>query len=79
MAEFYAMPQASPTMEKGTLLKWLKAEGDVLAPQDVIGEVATDKAAMEIEVFDAGVMLKHLVEEGAMVPAGHPTYAQSVH
>ena len=50
MAEFYAMPQASPTMEKGTLLKWLKAEGDVLAPQDVIGEVATDKAAMEIEV-----------------------------
>jgi pyruvate dehydrogenase E2 component (dihydrolipoamide acetyltransferase) len=72
MAEFYNMPQASPTMEQGTLLKWLKAEGDVLAPQDVIGEVATDKAAMEIEVFDPGVMLKHLVEEGAIVPAGHP-------
>jgi pyruvate dehydrogenase E2 component (dihydrolipoamide acetyltransferase) len=72
MAEFYNMPQASPTMEKGTLLKWLKAEGDALAPQDVIGEVATDKAAMEIEVFDAGVMLKHLVEEGAIVPAGYP-------
>jgi pyruvate dehydrogenase E2 component (dihydrolipoamide acetyltransferase) len=72
MPEFYNMPQASPTMEKGTLLKWVKAEGDALAPQDVIGEVATDKAAMEIEVFDPGVMLKHLVEEGAIVPAGYP-------
>ena len=58
MAEFFEMPQASPTMETGTLLAWKKAEGDSLAPQDVLAEVETDKAAMEIEVFDSGYLLK---------------------
>lgn len=72
MAEFFVMPQASPTMEKGTLLAWKKAEGAVLGPQDVIAEVETDKAAMEIEVFDAGVLLKLLAAEGDEIPAGQP-------
>lgn len=72
MAEIFVMPQASPTMEVGTLLEWKKSEGDSLAPQDVLAEVETDKAAMEIEVFDNGVLLKILVEEGAEVPAGAP-------
>ena len=72
MAEFFEMPQASPTMEVGTVLSWKKAEGDALAPQDVLAEVETDKAAMEIEVFDAGFLLKILAEEGDQVPAGQP-------
>ncbi|RME22504.1 MAG: dihydrolipoamide succinyltransferase, partial [Deltaproteobacteria bacterium] len=61
MAEIFEMPQASPTMEVGTLLAWRKQEGEELAPQDVIAEVETDKAAMEIEVFDRGWLLKVLV------------------
>ncbi len=72
MAQFYEMPQASPTMTVGTLVAWRKSEGDTLEPQDVIAEVETDKATMDIEVFDAGVVLKLLVDEGAEVPPGMP-------
>ena len=72
MAEYFEMPQASPTMETGTILAWHKDEGAELAPQDVIAEVETDKAAMEIEVFDKGWLLKILVPAGEEVPAGAP-------
>jgi pyruvate dehydrogenase E2 component (dihydrolipoamide acetyltransferase) len=72
VAEFFEMPQASPTMEVGTVLSWKKAEGDALAPQDVLAEVETDKAAMEIEVFDSCFLLKILAEAGDQVPAGQP-------
>lgn len=72
MAQFYVMPQASPTMEKGVLLSWQKSEGDTLAPQDVIAEVETDKAAMEIEVFDRTVLIKILAQAGDAIPAGQP-------
>ena len=72
MAEFFEMPQASPTMEVGTVLSWKKSEGDELVPQDVIAEVETDKAAMEIEVFDSAFLLKILAQEGDQVPAGQP-------
>ena len=72
MAQFFEMPQASPTMEVGTILSWRKAEGDALEPQDVLAEVETDKAAMEIEIFDSGYLLKILEGEGAEVPAGRP-------
>jgi len=72
MAQFYEMPQASPTMTVGTLLSWKKSEGDKLAPQDVIAEVETDKAAMDIEVFDATFLLKILAAEGDEIPAGRP-------
>lgn len=72
MAEFFVMPQASPTMEAGTLLSWKKAEGSALVPQDVIAEVETDKAAMDIEVFDKGFLLKILAAEGDEIPAGQP-------
>jgi len=72
MAQFFEMPQASPTMEKGVLLSWLKAEGDTLSPQDAIAEVETDKAAMEIEVFDSGVLIKILAAAGEAIPAGQP-------
>lgn len=72
MAELFKMPQATPTMEVGTISKWRKAEGEALKPQDVVAEVETDKAVMEIEVFDSAVLLKILVEAGVEVPAGRP-------
>ena len=58
------MPALSPTMEEGTLAKWLKAEGDSVAPGDVIAEIETDKATMEIEAVDEGILGKIEVPEG---------------
>src|SRR5262245_21920067 len=59
------MPALSPTMEKGNLAKWLKKEGDAVKPGDVIAEIETDKATMEVEAIDQGTMGKILVPEGA--------------
>src|SRR5215510_1503673 len=59
------MPALSPTMEKGNLAKWLKKEGDKVKPGDVIAEIETDKATMEYEAVDEGVLAKILVPEGA--------------
>jgi pyruvate dehydrogenase E1 component beta subunit len=59
------MPALSPTMEQGKLAKWLKAEGDKVKPGDVIAEIETDKATMEVEAIDEGVLAKILVAEGA--------------
>ena len=58
------MPALSPTMEEGTLAKWLKKEGDSVAAGDVIAEIETDKATMEFEAVDEGVIGKILVAEG---------------
>ncbi len=58
------MPALSPTMEEGKLAKWLKAEGDAVKPGDVIAEIETDKATMEVEAADEGVLGKILVEAG---------------
>ena len=54
MPIFIEMPKLSDTMTEGTLLKWLKSEGDPVEIGDVIAEVETDKATMEMEAFDAG-------------------------
>ena len=59
------MPALSPTMEKGNLAKWLKKEGDAVKTGDVIAEIETDKATMEYEAVDDGVMAKIVVPEGA--------------
>ena len=59
------MPALSPTMEEGTLAKWLKAEGDTIKSGDVIAEIETDKATMEVEAVDEGVLAKILVPAGA--------------
>ncbi len=59
------MPALSPTMEEGTLAKWLKSEGDTIKAGDVIAEIETDKATMEVEAVDEGVLGKILVQEGA--------------
>ncbi|WP_379546716.1 pyruvate dehydrogenase complex E1 component subunit beta [Qipengyuania sp. DSG2-2] len=64
MAIELKMPALSPTMEEGTLAKWLKAEGDEIAIGDIIAEIETDKATMEFEAVDEGTLGKILVEEG---------------
>lgn len=59
------MPALSPTMEKGNLAKWVKKEGDKIKPGDVIAEIETDKATMEVEAVDEGTLAKIVVAEGA--------------
>src|ERR1043166_7862282 len=58
------MPALSPTMEKGNLAKWLKKEGDAIKSGDVIAEIETGKATMEVEAVDEGTLGKILVPEG---------------
>src|SRR5271167_2131290 len=58
------MPALSPTMEKGNLAKWLKKEGDAVKAGDVIAEIETDKATMEVEAVDEGVLAKIIVPDG---------------
>src|SRR5438309_3498473 len=58
------MPALSPTMEKGNLAKWLKKEGDKVKSGDIIAEIETDKATMEVEAIDEGTIARILVPEG---------------
>ena len=58
------MPALSPTMEEGNLAKWLVKEGDKVAPGDVIAEIETDKATMEVEAVDEGTVAKIVVPAG---------------
>jgi len=64
MATEILMPALSPTMEEGTLAKWLVKEGDTVKSGDILAEIETDKATMEFEAVDEGVIGKILVEEG---------------
>ncbi|KEO56544.1 pyruvate dehydrogenase complex E1 component subunit beta [Thioclava pacifica] len=64
MATKILMPALSPTMEEGTLAKWLKKEGDAISAGDIIAEIETDKATMEFEAVDEGTLGKILVPEG---------------
>jgi pyruvate dehydrogenase E2 component (dihydrolipoamide acetyltransferase) len=72
MASILDMPQLSDTMKIGVLQKWRKNEGDKVAPGEVLAEVETDKAVMDFEAFDAGVLLKRLIKDGDSVPVGTP-------
>ncbi|RDV39882.1 pyruvate dehydrogenase complex dihydrolipoamide acetyltransferase [Bradymonadaceae bacterium TMQ3] len=72
MAEVMEMLALSPTMEEGTLAEWTKAEGDSVAEGDILAEVETDKATMEMESFYAGTVLKLLAEPGQTVRVGDP-------
>ncbi len=65
MATELLMPALSPTMEEGTLAKWLVKEGDTVSSGDIIAEIETDKATMEFEAVDEGIMGKILVAEGS--------------
>ncbi|NHF72817.1 pyruvate dehydrogenase complex E1 component subunit beta [Paracoccus xiamenensis] len=64
MATEILMPALSPTMEEGTLAKWLKKEGDTVSAGDIIAEIETDKATMEFEAVDEGILGKILIAEG---------------
>src|SRR5579872_981293 len=64
MATNILMPALSPTMTEGTLARWLKKEGEAVRAGDVIAEIETDKATMEVEAVDEGVLGKILVADG---------------
>ena len=64
MATEVLMPALSPTMEEGTLAKWLVKEGDTVSSGDILAEIETDKATMEFEAVDDGIVGKILVAEG---------------
>ena len=70
MASELEMPKLSDTMEEGTILRWLKKEGDSVEIGDEIAEIETDKATMAMEVFDEGVLTKIIVGEGEKAAVG---------
>ncbi len=72
MAKVVGLPKLSPTMDEGTLVKWTKGEGDVIAVDDLLAEVETDKATMEFRSFDKGTLLKILVPEGETLAPDTP-------
>jgi|UniRef100_UPI00404B546A pyruvate dehydrogenase E2 component (dihydrolipoamide acetyltransferase) len=75
MADIIEMPKLSDTMTVGTLVKWLKKEGDTVANGDMLAEVETDKATMELECFFDGTLLKIFAPDGAQVEIGSPLCA----
>jgi pyruvate dehydrogenase E2 component (dihydrolipoamide acetyltransferase) len=70
MAIAVEMPKMSDTMEEGVLVAWLAEEGDTVTAGDVIAQVETDKATMDLEVYDDGVLLKRVIDEGSSVAIG---------
>jgi len=75
MADIIEMPKLSDTMTVGTLVKWLKQEGDTVATGDMLAEVETDKATMELESFFDGTLLKIFAGDGSQVEIGAPLCA----
>jgi len=75
MANIIEMPKLSDTMTVGTLVKWLKKEGDTVATGDMLAEVETDKATMELESFFDGTLLKIFAPDGSQVELGAPLCA----
>ncbi len=72
MAEIITMPKLGFDMAEGTLVRWLVAEGEAVEKGNVIAEIETDKATVEVESTYSGVVKRHLVEEGAVVPVNTP-------
>jgi pyruvate dehydrogenase E2 component (dihydrolipoamide acetyltransferase) len=70
MATRVVMEALSPTMEEGRLVRWAKREGDPVSPGDVLAEIETDKAVMELAARAEGVLRRQLVSEGSTVPVG---------
>src|ERR1044071_9077036 len=66
------MPRLSDTMTEGTIAKWLKQPGDEVKKGEILLEIETDKATMELEAYESGVVEKVLVNEGQTVPIGQP-------
>ncbi len=72
MADELVMPRLSDTMERGTIARWVKQEGDAFTNGDVLAEIETDKALMELSAYDDGVILKILVPDGGEAELGAP-------
>ncbi|AOP33906.1 dihydrolipoamide succinyltransferase [Leptospira tipperaryensis] len=72
MAKIAEMTQLSPTMSEGKIVRWLKKNGDSVSPGEILAEVETDKAVMEMEAFESGVLLEILAPEGTLLPVGAP-------
>ncbi len=72
MAEIVSMPKLGFDMAEGVLIRWVVAEGDTIEKGQVIAEIETDKATVEVESMASGVILKQLVSEGTSVPVGKP-------
>jgi pyruvate dehydrogenase E2 component (dihydrolipoamide acetyltransferase) len=65
-----SMPRLSDTMEEGTIARWLKSPGDEIKKGDILAEIETDKATMDLEAYEAGTLQQILVQEGETVPIG---------
>src|SRR5512147_331001 len=72
MSETISMPKLGFDMQEGTLVRWVKNEGENVNKGDVLAEIETDKATVEVESSASGVVRKLLVEEGSVVPVGDP-------
>jgi pyruvate dehydrogenase E2 component (dihydrolipoamide acetyltransferase) len=72
MAETITMPKLGFDMAEGTLVRWVRVEGETVEKGQVLAEIETDKATVEVESNAAGVVYKHLVEQGSIVPVGTP-------
>ncbi|MBN2554997.1 MAG: 2-oxo acid dehydrogenase subunit E2 [Anaerolineales bacterium] len=72
MAEIITMPKLGFDMAEGSLNRWILAEGEPVSKGDILAEIETDKATVEVEASASGILLKHLVDEGAIVPIGAP-------
>jgi pyruvate dehydrogenase E2 component (dihydrolipoamide acetyltransferase) len=72
MADVVEMPKLGFDMAEGTLVRWVISEGDAVSKGDVLAEIETDKATVEVESSFAGVVRKHLIPEGDIVPVGTP-------
>src|SRR5665648_948846 len=72
MAEYVIMPKLGFNMDKGTLVRWIKKEGDLVKEQEVLFEIETDKTVMEVEAQTSGILRKILVAEGEEVPVTLP-------
>ena len=70
MPAYIEMPKLSDTMTEGTLLKWRKKKGDTVKAGDILAEIETDKATMEMESFDDGVLTEIYVPEGGKATIG---------
>ncbi len=72
MAETISMPKLGFDMQEGVLIRWVKNEGESVNKGDVLAEIETDKATVEVESSASGVVRKLLVEAGSVVPVGDP-------
>ena len=72
MADIVSMPKLGFDMAEGTLVRWVKTEGEAVEKGELLAEIETDKATVEVEAFVEGTLLKHLVAIDSIVPIGVP-------